>query len=321
MSDTDLALALKSADFVVVAAGAGMSVDCGLLAYAQADKHELLVRENVSYRDAASTNTLARNPLLYWRWTKACVDAYESAAPHDGYEALLRLANEMDKRDDAESILASLRSLMRQRAVRTLPDNDRDLLASRLFVASTNVDSMFRRAGIVSSALFELHGAYRRFQCSGLRSEADRASTPLPLFGSPCSDQTWPLDGEMRAAIDRAAGGGAVPLCRHCGKCPARPAIYHFGDSQFRNDVDGEARFMALQSALAASQLEHVVLLEIGVGQRLPRLRRAFADLRSALGERCKHFRVNPQSESTERDVVVVPRGAKDTLVAAIAKD
>lgn len=284
--------------FVLVATGSGMSADAGLLTYDDVEK------SGRDYRDLSSTTLLAKSPDAFAAWADRCVAAYRGAEPHAGYSLLTSHLLAADPRDAqlCSDLHAAMASCSRAAQL------DASRLPGRVFFATTNVDSMFRRAGVDDVNLCELHGNYERWQCSGLAIPAD-GLPPFVQFSTVCRADTWTLDADWQPT-------GALPLCKWCGVRPARPAVYHFGDGQFVGAAN-EANFVCWVEAVCKLRWP-VLLLEIGVGLRLPRLRRVLADIRAALPGLATHIRINPREEIAEPGVRHVQDAALSALSALL---
>lgn len=295
---------IQSAAFVIVGAGAGMSADSGVQTYQQVDDSDFLTSRNLSYRDVSSIDLLAKNPTLFAQWAERCIEKFRSSEPHNGYTLLRDLQQHMNNEPRNAELCEALHRAMRNGVRSSALDPTR--MPGRMLVVTTNVDNMFRRAGLRD--VVELHGAYERWQCSALNLPEDNAP-PYARFGKVCTKQTWSLDSTWQPT-------GALPLCSFCSKRPARPAVYNFGDSHFVGDTVDEANLVCFVEAMEALQLP-VVLLEIGVGQRLPRIRRVFGDLRSNGNNNTHvtHIRINPdEREPDEPGVIRVRANAVDAL-------
>jgi len=286
--------------FVLVATGSGMSADAGLMTYDDVEK------SGQNYRDLSSTTLLAKAPQQFAAWAERCVQVYRAAPMHDGYALLTSMSASCAADPRNAQLCADLHNAMASSSRAAQLDAAR--LPGRVFFATTNVDSMFRRAGVDAVDLCELHGSYERWQCSGLAIPSDGLA-PFVHFGAVCCADTWALDDDWRPT-------GTLPLCKWCGVRPARPAVYHFGDGQFVGAAN-EANFVCWVEAVCKLRLP-VLLLEIGVGLRLPRLRRVMGDIRGAVGDAATHIRVNPKDESPEPGVRHVQQTALSALTALL---
>jgi hypothetical protein len=95
-----------------------------------------------------------------------------------------------------------------------------------------------------------------------------------------------------------------------------------FGDSQFAQSSFEEAKWRcyceAIKSILNQDPTTSVVFLEVGVGLRLPRLRKALKEIQQDIPEnQCTYARINPAQESidkSDRNVIFIHQGCKDAL-------
>ncbi|NOX90293.1 MAG: NAD-dependent deacetylase [Calditrichaeota bacterium] len=158
--------AIKNADAVLIAAGAGMGVDSGLpdfrgnhgfwKAYPVAQKLGL------SFTDMANPYWFRNDPRLAWAFYGHRLNLYRKTEPHDGFYQLLKFAR---------------------------------TLAGGYFVFTSNVDGHFQKAGYDERRIVECHGSIHHLQCvepctNEIRSadeveieidaETFRAKPPLP---------------------------------------------------------------------------------------------------------------------------------------------
>lgn len=113
-----------------------------------------------------------------------------------------------------------------------------------LFVITSNVDSAFHNAGFPDDRLFEVHGSYRNSQCLNKPHH--------PLFPTTV---------------------GRVPLCPTCGSV-GRPNVLFFDDNKFSMNIY-QLQEVRLNRFLKRIYIEEKdpVLLELGVGTTVPRIR------------------------------------------------
>ncbi|MBJ6727827.1 SIR2 family NAD-dependent protein deacylase [Geomesophilobacter sediminis] len=133
---TAAAEALRSAEVLIVTAGAGMGVDSGLpdfrgdqgfwKAYPPYEKLRL------SFVDAANPEHFERDPAFGWGFYGHRTNLYRDTVPHRGF-ALLRSWIERYKLD--------------------------------AFVVTSNVDGQFQKAGFSEDAILEVHGSIHHLQC------------------------------------------------------------------------------------------------------------------------------------------------------------
>jgi len=336
MSDSSIhqkcAHLIQNATFLVVGAGAGMSADSGLLVYGQVSETDFFKKHNLTYRDVSDPTLLVKNPDLFNGWTACCVTKYRSALPHKGYSIL---------REWKEKFLVTsertekLRAQIKTDPFRPIPANGS--LPDNFFIYTTNVDGFFLRAGFGENEVCQVHGTYDKFQCSGIRR------TPGPSFKNfdgPCKLETWNIPRDFEFLFDEqsmvAPPGNPKkaspdtkwqenhPKCPHCGKL-SRPNVYMFGDQCFVENIYENTNWLnwshAVKALLKQNKDISLVMLELGVGIRLPKVRVAFERLLLECPPRqAKIIRVNPEFQQTiekglnPEDLICLSEGALSAL-------
>jgi malate/lactate dehydrogenase/NAD-dependent SIR2 family protein deacetylase len=153
--------------------------------------------------------------------------------------------------------------------------------ADTWFVETSNVDGQLRRAGV--ERVFERHGTLFDVQCTACAAPAERR--PLEWFDS------LQLDADAMLVPN-----ACVPRCQQCGSVQRIATALAVDSAPFNKALQREQRERRdafVQSFLAAPL---GVLLEIGVGTAMPKLRQRAAALKTArrgLGRRTVHIRVN----------------------------
>jgi len=336
--------AIENATFLIIGAGAGMSADAGLAVYADVSKMDYFEKNNLTYRDVSDPRLLHSNPEVFLGWSGFNLRKYRNTQPHPGYSTLHRWAVE---RFTDTPHTQRLRKQISSNPLRTIDPKElaaepaAESLPDCHFVFTTNVDGFFEKAGFAPHSLCQTHGAYERWQCSGL----NRGGSPaFKLFDGPCTKKVWKvppeyemdiIDSEMKAPAGPARTPSSVkgwetnhPMCTYCGKL-ARPCVYQFGDNCFLANEAEEmnlANWCHAVAALAKTDPSvRVVMLELGVGMRLPKIRVHFERMLHDMpeGQGCI-IRVNPEYSShtlTEglnegRDILSIPAGALAVIEA-----
>ena len=126
---------IKSKDYLLITAGAGMGVDSGLpdfrgkegfwRAYPKAKELGL------NFADLANPSWFRNDPRLAWAFYGDRLNLYRKTTPHLGFKLLLEIAK--DKKD--------------------------------YFVVTSNVDGQFQKAGFSESKIDEIHGSIHYLQC------------------------------------------------------------------------------------------------------------------------------------------------------------
>ena len=338
---------LLGASYLLVGAGAGMSVDSQLPTYASASEGLVFFERNphLTYRDLAAPDLLVTNPQRYYAWCAATIDQYRHTEPHLGYAILLSWCRELFS--DTEASRALRHRMGGQQQQQPSPATS---LQQGFFILTTNVDGFFERSGFPAESLCETHGSYWRWQCGGLRRSPDLSCSDLPpfvRFEKPCTTRVWRWTDEhrieyslddMEAPAHRThrAPGSAVcsfvynhPNCPGCG-LPARPNVYQFGDCCYLPDEAQEGnlanwchsveRELASSSETAAvsPSAPKLVMLEFGVGLRVPKIRVHFERISQRHPHAAVLIRINPEASSVLVEnvgqLIEVPCGAKQFL-------
>lgn len=319
---------IAKATFFCIGAGAGMSADSGLATYNDVSQvFEYFKKNNLEYRDLARPEVLAKTPQLFFGWSGVCVEKYRNAKPHAGYYTLKKWKDHYFTNTPHTS---KLRQEMINSAIRT-PKNP-NVLTDTCFVYTTNVDGFFTSAGFSPSEICQTHGNYLMWQCSGIPKEKHA----FKLFDKPCTNQVWKIPDDFEFQIDVAnmlAPVGAPkrqstkpgwttnnPTCPNCGELQ-RPNVYNFGDTCFIENEEEETNrsnwFNAVERIIKGDANASIVMLELGVGQRLPKIRVIFERLLKALPPgRATIIRVNPQISKGDRGegIIDLACGADDAL-------
>eukprot|EP00929_Paragymnodinium_shiwhaense_P007933 TRINITY_DN111854_c0_g1_i1.p1 TRINITY_DN111854_c0_g1~~TRINITY_DN111854_c0_g1_i1.p1 ORF type:complete len:414 (-),score=24.80 TRINITY_DN111854_c0_g1_i1:153-1274(-) len=288
------AQAVRNADFLLLASGAGLSADSGLATFATLTaKMGAQLGEGVTYDHAAGSDTMARDPGLFYAFWLACHRNYQTTEPHAGYDILRewRLLVEGRRKDTNAGLSGPARPA---------------------FVLTSNVDgwSILREVA-ARDGLAQIHGSIHQWQCGGTPS-----GKRFPTFRKDrCCDELFEPPSAEGMDFDALPlrYSQAPPRCPRCKDGWLRPHIYLFGDgSRFVNkeEVTGEQSFRLWQeetlAALRANPAATLAIVEIGCGLRVPNIRKRCETLfaKSPAGQ-CEFVRINP--ESTEQEFEAKP--------------
>lgn len=282
------ARALGDADFLLIATGAGVSADSGLATFQTLTaKMGPAFGKGITYDHAASVDTMAKDPALFYGFWLVSARNYREAVPHAGYD-----------------VLRALRLQTEERASKRRPLDSSP--AQPTFCLTSNVDGWFSRKDVpCQGALAQIHGVHDRWQCGGTPS-----GKRFP---------TWAKDRCCDDLLDMPSGDGmdfdTIPLrynaepprCPRCGDGWLRPNIYLFGDgSRFSNNehVTGEAAFggwcKQTIAALCGDSSLKLAVLEIGCGLRVPNIRKRGEELvAKSPPDQCEFIRMNIEDTST----------------------
>ena len=169
--------AIRSADALVIAAGAGMGVDSGLPDFRGAEgfwnAYPPYRALGLRFDQMANPDQFRRDPAVGWGFYGHRLSLYRSFAPHAGFRILKRWA-------DAK------------------PDGS--------FVFTSNVDGHFQRAGFDPDGVLECHGSIHHLQCAQPGCAAGRGGGIWSADGV-----TVTIDVATMRAAD------PLPRCPGCG--------------------------------------------------------------------------------------------------------
>ena len=146
MDDLDAALAraadaIRSADALLIGAGAGMGVDSGLPDFRGPEgfwrAYPVFRGRGLRFEQMSNPVWFRRDPKQAWGFFGHRLNLYRSAVPHEGFKRLLRFAQGR---------------------------------RGGYFVFTSNVDGHFQRAGFEPSRVIECHGSIHFLQCAAVCS-------------------------------------------------------------------------------------------------------------------------------------------------------
>lgn len=251
--------AIRAAEALVITAGAGMGVDSGLPDFRGTEgfwkAYPPYRRLGLSFAEAANPEQFERDPLFGWGFYGHRLNLYRTTVPHAGF------------------------ALLREWLQRFSLD---------WFVATSNVDGQFQKAGFDEERILEVHGSIHHLQCL-----------------TPCGMNIWP--NRESVSIDTATmRSRSIPRCIHCGAV-ARPNILMFGDYSWisRRTDRQEERF---REFLARHEGNRRVVVECGAGTAIPTIR----SLGERLGRRrdATLIRINPREYRVPEPHLSLPVGA-----------
>ena len=299
-------------DFLLIATGAGFSVDSGLPTYNQVAQNPVYHRQDIDYSDLCRMQCLKTRPSLFYGFWGSCFNAYSDATPHHGYMILKQWC---DKK----------------------PTNDFNL--APYFFYTSNVDGHLKRVGFSSDRIHEMHGSIGTWL--EVDSSVDDATKKNPLqlvlpqdFRFPICQETLELNpGTMVSLLENVSGNALSPSSKF------RPRVLMFDDGYdaheamgLRESSDKYQRWEEwMESQMAARSSATLVVLEIGCGVRVPSVRQECRDVIHDTASRCVntgkkrciHIRINPDDHVIEPpeddlrtciDAISIQGGALSTL-------
>ncbi len=216
---------IGNAGAIVVTAGAGMGVDSGLPDF-RGNKgfwnaYPMYERLGINFIEAANPIHFAMDPDFGWGFYGHRANLYSDAAPHAGFQIILDWIGRYNL---------------------------------DYFVATSNVDGHFQRAGFAEDRVYEVHGSILYRQCL-----------------TPCCDEIWesdetvPVDPDTMRAL-------RIPQCPRCAAA-ARPNILMFGDFSWISERSDQQSYR-FNHFLYEHRHENLVVVEIGAGTGVPTIRR-----------------------------------------------
>ncbi|MFP2924453.1 SIR2 family NAD-dependent protein deacylase [Pyxidicoccus sp. 3LG] len=225
---------IRSADALIIGAGAGMGVDSGLPDFRGSEgfwkAYPAYAKLGLDFASMANPRWFGQDPEFAWGFYGHRLGLYRTTVPHPGFELLRTWA-----------------SRMRHGA----------------FVFTSNVDGQFQKAGFPEERVLEVHGSIHHVQCLGscpgitpatpysveVDAETFRARQPLP--GCPdCGSllrpnilmfDDWGWDSTRTRAQRQRLGqwmesvGTARIAIIECGAGTAIPSVRHFCESSARS--------------------------------------------------------------------------------------
>jgi NAD-dependent SIR2 family protein deacetylase len=254
---------LREAQALIVAAGAGMGVDSGLPDF-RGDSgfwraYPLYQRLGINFVDAANPEHFERDPAFGWGFYGHRTNLYRQTVPHAGFRLLLSWI---------------------------------ERLSLEAFVATSNVDGQFQKAGFPEEKILEFHGSIHHLQCT-----------------RPCSARIWE-NRETFRIDEESMRSDHVPLCSRCGAA-ARPNILMFGDYSWIGDRT-ERQEERFRNFLARHSGKRVVVVELGAGTAVPTVR-AMSERIGAFSQ-ARVIRINPREPQISSPHISLPCGALEGL-------
>lgn len=238
------AQAIKKARAIVVTAGAGMGVDSGLPDF-RGDQgfwkaYPMYERLGLSFVAAANPSHFLANPAFGWGFYGHRTNLYRRTLPHHGFTLLLNWISRYQM---------------------------------AYFVATSNVDGQFQKAGFHEDNICEIHGSIHYLQCV-----------------TPCLKDIWE-NNEIIPVDFSTMLASQIPRCPHCGGT-ARPNILMFNDYNW-NENRTARQERNLTEFLRTNRQKPMVVIEIGAGTAIPTIR----NLSERLGKsyNATVIRINPR--------------------------
>ncbi|MFK5927805.1 MAG: Sir2 family NAD-dependent protein deacetylase [Desulfuromusa sp.] len=260
---TEAAEVIRKANALVITAGAGMGVDSGLPDFRGNqgfwNSYPMYERLGLSFIQAANPEHFDDDPHFGWGFYGHRTNLYRNTVPHTGFRILQDWIKEFEL---------------------------------DYFVATSNVDGQFQKAGFSENRVLEVHGSIHHLQCT-----------------VPCTHNIWPNDTEYD--IDESTMRSMnVPKCPQCQRV-ARPNILMFGDYSWLS------KRSAVQEENFDEFLQHnsnnkMVVIEIGAGSAIPTIRHLSEQLGQS--QKTSVIRINPREPQIRAPHFAFSGGAVEIL-------
>lgn len=266
---------LASADAILIVTGAGMSVDSGIPTYRGSGglwtRSIVIGDETFSYDEISSLDMWKTRPELAWGFKSHFYHLMNSCEVHQGYFELLA---SIDARYD-------------------------------YFVATSNIDGYFKKAGFDPSRIYEVHGSVNYLQCMDKKCNIQNGISPaevLPSYNPDTFIADW------------------LPQCKFC-KNMSRPNVSMFGDVEFYGKpYEYQRKKMNDWLANLRKYNKKLAILEIGCGINPHSLRMSDGKMMSGewkmpiFDNNIGTIRLNPNDEQDDKDTIHISLGAKQGI-------
>ncbi len=259
----EVAETIQNAQALIITAGAGMGVDSGLPDFRGNqgfwNSYPMYEQLGLSFVQAANPEHFEDDPHFGWGFYGHRTNLYRETIPHVGFTMLQDWIKELDL---------------------------------DYFVATSNVDGQFQKAGFSHDRILEVHGSIHHLQCT-----------------VPCHHNIWKNSAEYDIE-ESTMRSKNVPNCPKCQRV-ARPNILMFGDYSWlskRSAIQEENFDIFLQN----NDNRKIVVIEIGAGSSVPTIRH----ISEQLGQRQQAtvLRINPREPQIRAPHFSFSGGAVEVL-------
>ena len=218
--------AIRSAEGLVITAGAGMGGDSGLPDFRGKEgfwgAYPPFAKLGLSFEELANPVWFERDPAVAWGFYGHRFELYRRTTPHEGFAVLRRWAAGKDH---------------------------------GCFVFTSNVDGHFQKAGFAPERVVECHGSIHHLQCADSCTEGDVLKAQITGGTSDTTISVWkngvPLTfSYTRSCNGSGSSGTAVPDCESPGAFTAgEPGIGVYDNADDSWSTFGLTDFSATDGA------------------------------------------------------------------------
>ena len=256
---------IKEAEVFIITAGAGMGVDSGLPDFRGDhgfwNAYPAYARLGLSFAQCANPMHFFSNPHFAWGFYGHRTNLYRNTTPHAGFHIIRKW----------------------------IEKNGADY-----FVATSNVDGQFQKAGYDEERMYEVHGSIHWLQCQAR-----------------CNDTIWQNDGVFKINETTMRAGQPLPQCSECGKV-CRPNILMFGDSSWLSNRT-LIQNQAFNQFLKKNSGRRIAVIEMGAGKAIPTIR-ATSERIGRDFEHATVIRINPREPGISSPHISMTCGALEGL-------
>jgi len=256
---------IREAEVFIITAGAGMGVDSGLPDFRGErgfwKAYPAYAKLGLSFEECATPIHFARNPHFAWGFYGHRTNLYRDIIPHEGFHIIRKW----------------------------IEHNNADY-----FVATSNVDGQFQKAGYDEERIYEVHGSIHWLQCQNR-----------------CSNSIWGNEALLTIDETTMRADDPLPRCPDCGKI-CRPNILMFGDSSWLQNRTRK-QSSAFDQFLKKHSNCRIAVIELGAGVAIPTIRMMSAQI----GSRLRHatvIRINPCEAAIASPHISLLSGALSAL-------
>lgn len=256
---------IKEAEAFIITAGAGMGVDSGLPDFRGErgfwKAYPAYAKLGLSFEECATPMHFVTNPHFAWGFYGHRTNLYRETIPHEGFQII---------------------------------KNWMALTNADYFVATSNVDGQFQKAGYDEERIYEVHGSIHWLQCQ-----------------KRCTNGIW--RSEVLFNIDETTmhADDPLPRCRDCGEI-CRPNILMFDDySWIQNRTRKQSS--AFDRFLKKHSNSRIAIIELGAGVAIPTIRMMSVQI----GSKLRHatvIRINPCEAAIASPHISLLSGALSAL-------
>jgi len=299
------AQAILSADFFLLATGAGFSKDSGLAVYKDIADIPAYHKIEKNYVQLCQPHWMKTDPEIFFGFWGGCFNDYRKTTPHLGYSIIKEWRDRFFSQTSKISTEFS-----------DLKRGEEEETPGPFFIYTSNVDSHSLKAGFRSCEMTQIHGTVEDWQCS-----------------VPCDNFLWkaPKNHQFKVDVETMRAPNVEveaeedhwksnhPKCPKCNSL-ARPAILMFGDFDW---ISPERHSLshgweALVSRMVRTENKKLCILEVGCGDNVATVRNHSESLLNQAGG-VTLIRVNldlPKSDGSKNSKFVI--SLKSTGLRAI---